>query len=298
MNFDSWDVLRRAWQITWKQKVLWAFCALPLIPAIFYLLVLGYFFLSKDFMSDLSSLPNNPTLILLILTAVITGAISFVCQVFARAATTFGIIQLERGQVIPTFAEVSRGGRAYFWRSLEATLLAGLGTFIFLAVFSTGLVLVGFVTLGLGSVVGQFLFLPATLLVRAIIEQSQTALVADAMSPTDAFRRAWGLVKENLGIFVLMAFVLYAGLAVVNSVAMLPVTAPLLVAVLSWFSGEATGPSLVWIALSCFAAFAPLYLLVQALIMLYVRSVHTLVYLRLTRSPILQPLPGNREATS
>ena len=299
MDFDARDVLRRAWQITWNHKVLWFFSALPMVPVILYVPIIGYYFLSNDSMSEISSLLKDPTLVLLIfLVIVLTGVVSFLLQVFGRSAITFGTVQLANGQSPPTFGNIFEGGWRFLRPMLGAMLLAGIGTILFLTVFSGALTLVGFVTFGLGSVVGQFLFFPATLLVSAVIEQSQTAIVADAISPTDAIRHAWELVKENLGIFALVTIVLYIGLAIISGIAALPVTAPLFVVVVGRFAGEIVNPSLLGVALSCLVAFIPLYILVQAILMVYVRSVHVITYLRLTRRPSLQPLPRTGEGTS
>ena len=296
---DVRDVLRRAWRIAWTHRVLWFFGALPLVPVLPYVPLIGYFFLSNYSMSDISLLLNNPgAIVLLVSVVLVTSVISFLFQAFARSATTFGIVQLEQGSGMPTFREISRGGRTFFWRSLMTMLLASLGTIIFLAASSAGLALVGFVPFGLGYVVGQLLFWPATLLVYTLIEQAQTATVADALGPVDAMRRAGELVKENLGIFAVVTLVLYIGLAIVNSLAMLPVTASLLVLVIGRFSGEMLDPAILWIAASCFVLFVAFYLLVQAIILLYARSVHTIIYLRLRRSPKLQSLLRTAEAPS
>ena len=299
VNLATGELLRRAWQITWAHRALWLFSALPLVPSLLYLPLVAYFFLSNDFMNDIPRLLNNPRFLVLLLIAIlVTGVISFLLRVFSRSATTFGVIRLEQSQDPLTVQEISRGGREFFQPMLRAMLLASLGTLLFLAASSAGLALIGFVTFGLGSVVGQLLFWPATLLVYAVIEQSQTAVVADGTRPMDSIRPAGELVKENLGIFAPVILILYIVTAVLASLAALPVTAPLLVLVVGTFAGDIVDPSLLRLALFCFVAFVPLYLLIQAILTLYVRAVHVITYLRLTRSPILQPLPVNREATS
>ena len=291
MNPVSGEVLRRAWQITRAHKALWVLSALPLVPFLLYLPLVAYFFLSNNFMDDIPRLLDNPGFLMsLLILILITGALSFLFQVFSRSAITVGVIRLEQRQDPLTVGELARGGREFFQPMLEAMLFTGLGTLLFLAAFSFALTLIGFVTFALGSVVGQLLFWPATLLVYAVIEQSHTAVAADGISPVNAIRRAGELVKENLGIFAPVTLILYIATAVLASLSTVPVTAPLLVLVLGIFAGDVVDSSLVWIALSCFIAFAPFYLLIQAILASYVRSVHVITYLRLTRSRRLQPL--------
>ena len=302
MEFDVRDVLRHAWQVTWKHKALWIIAALPLAPVLVYLPVFVYALLSDDFMNELPRFLNNPTFIVVsVLALIVTIMISLFLQVFSRSATTFGIIQLETGKAAPSFAEILRGGRIFFWRTLVTLLFASLGMAIFSVVFSACLSVIGVATFGLGSLLGQVLLLPVTLLLYAVVEQAQVAIVADAAQPVDALQSAWELVQENLNSFVLIAALLQVGVSVASGLAMLPVVAPLFLAVVSRFSGNLSGwlgnPSLLQIAVWCFALFLPVSLILQAVTVLYRKSVHVIAYLRLRRRPKLQPLSVNREAT-
>src|SRR5687768_16443660 len=91
------EVLRHAWQITWAHKALWFFNALPLVPFLFYLPLIAYFFLSKDFMIDIPRLLNNPSFLVWSSLAILaTGVVSFILQVFSRSATTFTVIRFEQ----------------------------------------------------------------------------------------------------------------------------------------------------------------------------------------------------------
>src|SRR5215208_3051731 len=199
VNFNFGEVLSHAWQITWKHKALWIFSALPMVPFIFYFPFVFYFFLSNDFPNNIPNLLSNPASIaMLFFIVVITVAISLVLQVFSRSATAFGIIRIEEQKVQPTFGEISKGGRTFFGRILGAMLLVSMGMMVVFAAFSACLSLVGFVTFGIGSLIGQLLLLPLPLLFYALTEQTQTAVVADRMSPTDAIIHAWELITENL----------------------------------------------------------------------------------------------------
>lgn len=298
MEFDVRDVLRHAWQVTWKHRALWAVSALPLAPALVYLPVLVYAFLSDDVMNEIPRFLNNPTFILLLFIVVlVTIVVSLFLQVFSKSATTFGVVQLESGRSTLSFAQMIRGGRTFFWRTLVTLLFASLGMAILSAIFSACLAAVGFATFGLGSLLGQVLFLPVTLLVYAVVEQAQVAIVADNAQPMDALRGAWELVQENINSFVYLAVLLYIGVSIASGIATFPVVASLLLAVLSRFVGEFSNPAVLQVAVLCFALFLPVSVLVQAVAVLYRKSAHVIAYLRLRRSPKLQPLLVNREAT-
>ncbi|HSL44883.1 MAG TPA: hypothetical protein VK897_15720 [Anaerolineales bacterium] len=299
MSFDLREVLRRAWQITWKHKSLWVFGALPMLPVLLYLPLIFYFFLSGDFAERIPALLSSPASIALVLILIfLTIGVSLLLQVFGRSALTFGILQIEAGTDRLAFNEISRGGRLFFWRTLGVTLLASLMMMAALTVLSACLSLAGVVTLGFGALIGNMVSIPVTLLAYAVLEQSQSAAVADAMNPTRAIEHAWELVTENFNLFAPLTAVLYAVLSIAGSVALVPVMAPLLLVVLTRFSTEFLNPSLLWIGIVCFIVFLPVYFVYQAVSTLYVRVVHVIAYLRLTRSSKLPPLPANGEATS
>lgn len=299
MNFDFGDVLRHAWQITWKHKVLWIFSALPTVLVIFYLPFLFYLFLSNDFPNNIPTFLSNPTFLSISFVVVVfTATLSFVLQVFSRSAMAFGILRIEEGETQPTFAEISQGGRTFFWRILGAMLLLSLGMMALFTAFSACLSVIGLVTFGIGSLLGQLLFLPATLLFYALTEQTQAASVVDALNPTEAIEHAWALVTKNIGIFALVAVVLYFGFSIVSSLMMVPVMASLFIVVLNRFYVAFSDPAILWIAMLCFVVFLPVYLIFQAGAVLYMKSVFMVTYLRLTRSLKLQPLPETAQATS
>ena len=232
MEFDVREVLRRAWQVTWKYKALWLVSALPLLPLLVFLPGLVYVFLADDVMHELPLLLNNPTFIVAaLLVLVIAAAVTGFLRVLSRSATTFGLVYLETRHTAPAFAVLLRGGQRFFWRILVTLLLGSLGMAIFSAIFSAGLAVIGFATFGLGSLLGQVLFLPFTLLIYTVVEQSQVAIVAESALPMDALRGAWELVQENLNSFVLLAILLYIGVSIASGIASFPVMAPLLLAV-------------------------------------------------------------------
>jgi hypothetical protein len=301
MNLDFGETLHRAWQITWKYRELWLFSLLSVIPVVFYLPLLFYFFLSTDFTKGIPDFFANPDLGLILLgfgLILVMVIISMVLRVFSNSATAFGIFQVVQGEVHLTSDDIIRGGQTYLWRILGVMVMTGIGLWVFFTFFSMFLSVIGFVTFGIGSLIGQILFFPARLFFYAVTEQSQAAVVADRMRPTDAILHAWKLVNENLGIFAGVTLILYVGLSLIRGLAMIPVMLPIFLVVLSKFTNEFSNPSFTGIAVLSFVVFLPVYLFVQTSALLYTKSAFMLTYLRLTRGPKLQPLPQIAEATS
>lgn len=294
MDFDAGEVLSRAWQITWRHKALWIFAALPVILVLLVLPFLLYLFLSSDLARNVSHFFANPNLILAFFVGILVmAAISLVLRVFSNSAIAFGVIQAEEGPDRLTTSEIAEGARKYFWRILGVMLLAAVGMMAVFTVLSACLSLVGLVTFGIGSAIGQIFLLPITLLFSVLVEQVQAEVVADQQIPAEAISHAWELMKEYIGKYAFLAFILYFGLAILGAIAVLPVLLTVLLSVLSRFTQEFSNPSVTWIAMSCFAIFLPVYLLLQAGAMLYMKSVYMVTYLRLTRSAKWQPLPAN-----
>jgi len=301
MNFNFGETLYGAWQITWKYRELWLFSLLSTIPVVFYLPLIFYFFLSTNFTKGIPDFFAHLDLGLILLFFVlilVMVIISLVLRVFSNSATAFGIFQVAQGKAHLTFDDITRGGQTYFWRILGVVALTAIGVWIFFTFFSMFLSVIGLITFGIGSLIGQILFFPARLFFYAVTEQSQAAVVADRMSPMDAILHAWKLVNENLGIFAGVTLILYVGLSLISGLAMIPVMLPILLVVLSRFTNEFSNPSFIGIAVLCFVVFLPIYLFVQTSALLYTRSAFILTYLRLTRSSKLQPLPETLEATS
>jgi hypothetical protein len=294
-GIDSREVLRRAWRIIWRHKVLWFFNSLPVAPTIVFVALIFYLILSEDVAERIPQYLSNPRFIALsFFILLLTAAVSLLLQVFSKSATTYGVLQIEAGDGRSAFREISKGGRDFFWRTLVVMLLTGVGAMVVFAVLSACLSLVGFATLGLGALIGQLVFLPATLFIYAVTEESQVAMVADGMKPMESITGAWELVKNHIEAFAVVTSILYFGFSILSSLAMLPVMLPLLIAVLGRFSAEFSNPSLLWGAAVFFLAFLPLSVALQAGAMLYVKTVFVITYLRLRRSPNLQPLAATR----
>jgi hypothetical protein len=298
---DFGYVLKRAWKIIWKFKVLW----------IFGILAscgqssgsggnnLQYTFSSQDtnvapqieqFFNQL-----NPAIIatfiglgILVLLALIVLAI--LLGTVGRIGLIRGTVKAEEGAERLTFGELWREGLKYFWRVFGLNLLIGLVIFLaVLAIFIPGAILTG-VTLGLFA----FCFIPMICLlvpvmwaVYVVIEQANIALVVENLSITKAISRGWGVVRENIGSMIVMSLVLILGVSFIGGII---IGLPLLIIGIPMFAGIVSGTTEairngMIISGLFFLAYLPIMILLSGILRSYTSSAWTLTYLRLTNKP-------------
>jgi len=130
-------------------------------------------------------------------------------SVIGRGGLVGGLeLAREKGRV--TFGEAWAAGMQYFWRMLGARLLFYLPAAVGgLSVFC----------LGAASVFLPFLFLCllpllgilalVMLVVSVVSALAERGIVLDDMTPLDAYRRGWRLIRSNLGRTIALSIVLY-----------------------------------------------------------------------------------------
>ena len=298
---DYGYVLKRAWEIIWKFKVLWIFGILascgqatgsswsnsgyrfssqktelfPRIerfftqpdPAIIALMVgLGIFFF-----------------LVLIVIFILLGTIG-------RVGMIRGAMKAEQGAERLTFGELWRDGLKYFWRVFGLNLLVGVIIFItILALFIPGVILTGltFGLLLLCCIPLMCLFIPAMWAVAVVIEQANIALVVENLGIIDAIKHGWQVVRNNIGNMVVMSLILILGVGLLGSIVIgLPfiiISAP---AFIGAFSGTADAlRNGMLISGLLFLVYLPVLLLLSGVLRSYTSSAWTLTYLRLTAQP-------------
>ena len=292
MNLDFGGVLRRAWQITWKHKILWIFGILSGLVG-----RASYNGGGRPRFNPNNFVPNNPdafpqvrnldqnAIIAIALGLVCVGVIIaitlYVLHVIGRGGLIGGIQLADRtGQV--SFGQAWGVGTQHFWTVLLiglvvaiVALLIGSASFVaFLSVCLTPLACIGFLVI---AVLGVFTYL------------AQIAAVTENLSVTDAFGRAWQVVQVNLGAVALMAVILVIVEAVAGFVIGLPflfALAPLGVAVAAYLSGApqaATASAIV--AGLCFVVWIPVAIILGGILETWVISTWTLTYQQLSGRP-------------
>ena len=126
MSFDFGEVLKRAWQITWKHKILWIFG--------FFSMALAFLFFPLGFIPMFSVLLDEDVpfwieqpafifgyfgiFVLLMIGSLFLGALM-------QAAISVGALRAEQGSENISFRETLKTSLPYFWRFLAVGTLVG-----------------------------------------------------------------------------------------------------------------------------------------------------------------------------
>ena len=297
MNLDFGGILRRAWEITWRNKILWLLGILSAIGS-------GGGFRSgnnfnfnqngnPDFLPQLQRrFPNlDQNAILAIILGVgcvlIIIAIAFwILSIIGRGGLIGGInVADTRGSV--KFGEAWSIGTKYFITVLLIGLavailglLIGLASII--AVASICLAPLGCIGFLLIAVLNVFTYL------------AQIAAVTDNLSVGDAFGRAWQLVKANIGAVIILGLILAVINGVIAFVVALPlafIVAPIMLSIVGAANNNtAVATSGVAIAGLCLVAWIPVLIIVRGIVETWVTSAWVLAYRRLSGQPGAAPL--------
>ena len=313
MSFNFGEVLTRAWQITWKYKVLWIFgimagCARgggsgggggsgystgpsqggP-SPEV------------ERMMENFGRWIADHVWVVFLFVAIILllTLISIVLGTLGRVGIIRGTLDVEGGADHLAFSELWRAGLPFFWRVFGLNFLIGLA---FLAVLLP-LVLVGVLTAGVGFLCILPLLcvlIPLSIVVGVILEQANIAIVASNLGMFDGLRRGWEIFKSNFGPVAIMAIILFVISAVIGIVIALPVLAVVFPAFLAFVLSSSANQSQVSytpliIAGLCLVAYFPVSLVANGILGTYTGSAWTLTYLRLTKPKEETPaaLPPN-----
>lgn len=289
MNFDFGEVLTRAGQITWKHKVLWLLNILPMLLVFLVFPVFFVFILYTEgnprVFEDVFSRPIMIALFVFFQIVIVLG--SWVLSTIARSATTLGVLRAEEGGPSASFMELIRGGLPFFWRIFGVMLVIsftiGLVFFIFFACILAFI----FVTIGMRAICAQPLMLlsmPVSLLMMALMEQAEAAVIADNKPVMDAVKYAFDLVKAHVWKYLLITLIVYLGTTVIMSVVMVPLMVPFMGLSFIGFSPDSPFGSSMWMMGLFMLIFIPVIAFVQGIIATFMKSSLVVTYLRLTRS--------------
>jgi hypothetical protein len=298
---DFGEVLRRAFQIIWRHKVLWIFgilagCAdasggpssnlqatfdagapppqlerffADLPPGVIPLLIGGFVL----------------AVLLLVVLAIFLGTIG-------RVGLIRGTLLAEEGTERLAFGELFRGSLPYFWRVFGLSLVVGLAVVVLVLLLFIPFAFLAIVTLGIGLLCLIPLIcvlVPLGWFLWVIVEQASIAIVVEDRNIVTGWQRGWEVVRHNLGPIILMALILFLGVGLLGGfligwpIALL--LAPLFAFLI--FGGErAIGIGLPVIVL-CFVAYLPVFLVLNGILRGYTGSAWTLTFLRLTRRPVV-----------
>lgn len=300
MNFDFGEVLSRAWQITWKNKALWALSILPYLMTFLVFPVWLYIVFGIGIDSiRLERLFENQVFV--IAAVVIYAAIilaSLILGIMSRSSVTLGVYRAETDTQPITFVDLLKGGLPYFWRIFGVLLLIQLSILALFLAFFACLAVLSVLTMGIAAFCLQPLFLllvPALWLVTAYMEQAEAAIVADGMGVRDALKRGYEVLRANPGKFILMTVIIFIGIGLLVSLITFPVMLPMFFMMMRNFESGMEANDVFRLQAVFGIIFFPLMALVQGVSLTFLKSAMIIMYLRLTRSP-LAPQPVLQEA--
>jgi len=289
MNFDFGDILTRAGRITWKHKILWLFSALPTLLSflIFPIVFLPIFFSDFDPYREPFFIEQPIYAVVFVVFSILISLLSFALYVVSSASVTVGVVQVEGGEENLGTTKLFNDGKAYWMRILGVMLLLTLGVMVVVFVIFGCIILFGTVTMGLGFICIQPLFLlmyPLMLVLYAIIEESLVAVVVDDLGATDAIRRGWELVKANFWRIALISLIVYLGIGILSSIVMVPFMVPFFF--MPFFSQDFSNFDVrnMMLAAGGFSLLIlPVMALVQGVTITFLKATYAIVYLRLTK---------------
>jgi len=300
MNFNFGEILTRAWQITWKYKVLWIFGILAgctnggggggggsnsgyrfgpsdsnLPPE-----MKQFFHQMENFVGWVE---DNLWLFIavMVLIFLVLMAISVFLGTIGRIGLIKGSYEAEQGEKL-VFGELFSTSMPYFWRVFGLSFLIGMAFFI---------VMMPIIFVGVLSVVGIAclvpiicLLIPVGIAVSIIVEQANRAIVLEDMSMLDGLKRGWKIAKSNVGPILVMALILFGIGLVLGIVIALPIFLIVFPTIFAFAMGEGQSFTPLYLAGVCFCLYIPVAWLLNGILTTFTQSAWTLTYLRITQT--------------
>jgi hypothetical protein len=303
---DYAEVLKKAWNITWKNKGLWILGILAACTGgggggggSGSYQSSGSRFTGREFPGLQRFFNNIPqdTLVLIIVAAVILALLIFVIVwvlgILGQAGLIAGVSQADEAGSV-TLAEAWRLGLPHFWRMLGAGLLVVAVAIVLALIVGIPTALIAGLTLGLGMICLAPLFcllIPVGLLANVYITFVQNSIVVEKLPVMASFRRAWQVFRANLGTAIVMGLILLIGGFVVGLIIAVPFIAIALPAIVAFsVGGQQTAQSATLVAVACGLVYLPVMILLNGILQTYVSGTWTLTYRRLITKPA--PVPA------
>jgi hypothetical protein len=295
------EVLSRAWNVIWNHKVLWIF---GILAGCSNVSSGGSNFRwtyssgeappnIERFFARFSNLTNTQVTLLVIALAIFFLLIVLLA-IFLGTVGRIGLIrgaqEADAGAAQLTLGGLFQRSTPFFWRIFGLNLLFGLAILVvvllLVALAAASGIATGGVTL-LCFIPLICVFVPLMWLVALVLEQANLAIVLEDLGIRAGVRRGWQVFRENLGMMIVMALILYLGVGFVGG---LIIALPLIVLVIPIVMGGMIGTDQssqygLLIAGLCFLAYLPVLLLLSGVLQSYIESAWTLTFLRLTHRP-------------
>ena len=285
---DYGSVLKKGWEITWKNKGLWILGILSGCtsgagnPAqTFSYRTSGGEYPGLE--RTLANIPEETWILIagcLVVFFIVFLLAVIVLSILGQAGLIAGVAHAdETGQV--KLSEAWKLGLPHFWRLLGLALIL----LVIALMIAMVVALFAVVTLGLGVlclIPLICLALPISILVSGYLSLVQNGIVLGKQGVFEALGKAWATMRANFLPVALMALILF----VIGLVAGFILSAPLLLASLPLLAVATSqadqGMAAFLPLLGCFLLYLPVMIVVGGILKTYVSSVWTLTYRRLT----------------
>lgn len=313
MNFNFGEVLTRAWQITWRHKILWVFgifagCGrggggnggggqntgfetqAPDLP--------------PQVMRWLDIIAENMATFIGVGIAVI--CLLWIVTIFLSTVGRIGLIRgaalADSGAESLIFGQLFSESTPYFWRVFGLSLIVAIPILVLFAALFAGLIAFAVAAsggsdeagLGILAMIPVFIgcgciLIPVMFVVGMIIRQAERAIVLEDMPVLPAISRGWDIFKSNLGPVILMAIILAVIGLVVGFVIAIPILVVVFPAMITFAAGDGQNWTPLILMGVCLCLYIPVSLILNGVVTTYTESAWTLTYMRLTRPQDTNP---------
>lgn len=299
---DYGKVLGRAWEITWRWKVLWIFGFLASLGQ-------GTQSTSSYRPSDqeFNKMFQNPAEVLapiigvvvaIICILIIIAIILWVVSVISRGALIAGVVQVE-DEGSTSFGRAWAAGRKKFWTLFGLGVLAAipmiilvlLGVIFFAAGIASGVGLMdvqeaaGITTIVTTSIICLCFLCCGMVVLGMVLEQirvyGERAAILEDLGWIEAFKRGWQVIKENLGPTIILWLIFFA-IGMVIFVSILVIIGVLTLPFLAVIGFSEPGAWMIAPAICGGLLMLVVFALLRSIVTTYISTTWTLAYRELT----------------
>jgi hypothetical protein len=292
---DYGNLLSRAWQLTWKHKVLWIFGILAGIGGGGANFNFGFGGPSgrtpagtgSPLPPDIQNQLSRPETLAIILAAgcviFVIGIVLLILGIIGRGGLIGGI-KLAADNNSVTFREAWSVGTHYFWRMLGISLVLVVPAIVIAVVFGG----VAILTLGIALICLLpllCLIIPALILLGIIAHFAQFAVVLEDLGVLDSYRRGWAILKSNLGNIIVVGIIVIIIEVIVSLVLVLPMLVIVVPTAIAFLLGG-NQPNFAALAVGGVAlvCYLPIAIVLGGILHTWSTAVWTLLYRQVTGS--------------
>ncbi len=290
---DYGEVLRKTWDISWRNKGLWLLGILAGCSAsgrgnfgTSTSGARGYSFDSPDF-GDFGPIQEEvfiPIFLGLLCLGLIVALVVFVLGVIGQGGLIAGFRRADDGANV-SFSEAFGDGLQSFWKLAGIRVLFFVAGIVIVLALILGTVLIGVATFGIGLlclIPLICLLIPIGLGVDSYIILTMVASVEEEHGVVESLGRSWTTLKENLGPIVVMILILIVGFGILGFL----IAVPFIALGFPFIAGAIIGTdaaliSGIAITLLCATVAIPLLVVAYGLLTTYATGAWTMTYRRL-----------------